>query len=107
MLVERPDEVEHSLQGPEDKRAWFLQANLVATPTYRPIKIVLSTHEGREEGNDGTGSGEGFLENLKERDRVFVWAREKVCWIYQHTDLQIILTIPSAPDGRAMCGISR
>jgi hypothetical protein len=31
------------------------------------------------EGNEGAGSGEGFVQALKDGDVVLVWARAKVC----------------------------
>ena len=36
-------------------------------------------------GNEGSGKGEGFLEALKEGDRILVWARAKI--LHPHTEL--------------------
>ncbi len=74
-LAKRP---EHARQGPqagEGDFAWYLQGNRVASG--REEYHVLWS-ENMSEGNEGAGKGEGFLQELKEGDRVIVWARAKV-----------------------------
>ncbi|KAF2122071.1 hypothetical protein BDV96DRAFT_483361 [Lophiotrema nucula] len=70
----RPDLVERYPQGGEVPIGWFLQANKVAAPITN-ASIVWGTD--RFEGNEGTGSGEGFLDALREGDRILLWARAK------------------------------
>ncbi|KAH7401493.1 hypothetical protein BKA66DRAFT_406195 [Pyrenochaeta sp. MPI-SDFR-AT-0127] len=74
-LAQRPAQ---ALQGPQDGEgdfAWYLQGNrVVDRETYR---VIWSENE--SEGNMGAGSGEGFLQEVKEGDRIIVWARAKVC----------------------------
>jgi hypothetical protein len=76
-LVKRPESALQGPQGGEGDFAWFLQGNRVAAGESEEYKIVW-TEEGREEGNEGSGSGEGFLQALSEGDRLLVWARAKV-----------------------------
>lgn len=72
-LVKRP---EKALQGPQDGEgdfAWYLQGNrVVDREDYR----IIWGADGSE-GNEGAGSGEGFIEELKDGDRILVWARAK------------------------------
>lgn len=75
LLVKRP---ESAMQGPQDGEgdlAWYLQGNRVAAGNneYR----VRWNEEGCE-GNEGAGTGEGFLQELQDGDRLLVWARAKV-----------------------------
>jgi hypothetical protein len=76
-LVKRPESALQGPQGGEGDFAWYLQGNRVARPDSEEHTIVWAV-EGREEGNEGSGSGEGFLQELREGDRVLVWARAKV-----------------------------
>jgi hypothetical protein len=76
-LVRRPESALQGPQGGEGDYAWFLQGNRVARPDSEEYRIVW-TDEGREEGNEGSGSGEGFLQALRDEDRILIWARAKV-----------------------------
>jgi hypothetical protein len=76
-LVERPLAVEYGPQGSEGPYAWYLQGNRVSARNPPPYHVVWASDH--HEGNEGAGSGEGFLEALKEGDKVLVWARAKVC----------------------------
>ncbi|KZM26733.1 uncharacterized protein EKO05_0009524 [Ascochyta rabiei] len=75
-LVERPEHAEQGPQGGEGDLAWYLQGNRVATQGRLEEYHVLWTHDGHE-GNEGSGTGDGFLQNLKDGDRLLVWARAK------------------------------
>ncbi|KAF9701174.1 hypothetical protein EKO04_000784 [Ascochyta lentis] len=75
-LVERPEYAEQGPQGGEGELAWYLQGNRVATQGRLEEYDVLWTHEGHE-GNEGSGTGDGFLQELKDGDRMLVWARAK------------------------------
>ncbi|KAL6707346.1 hypothetical protein ACN47E_004125 [Coniothyrium glycines] len=73
-LVKRP---ESALQGPQDGEgdlAWYLQGNRVATEDQE--YHIVWTERGYE-GNEGAGTGEGLLKELKEGDIILVWARAK------------------------------
>jgi hypothetical protein len=76
-LVKRPESALQGPQGGEGDFAWFLQGNRVAAGDSEEYRIVW-TEEGREEGNEGSGSGEGLLQALSEGDMLLVWARAKV-----------------------------
>jgi hypothetical protein len=80
-LATRPDSAEHWPQGKEEPFAWFLQANKVAS---RPNTYKIIWGQGRTEGNEGAGSGQGFLEELKENDRIVMWARVRVSHFNLH-----------------------
>jgi len=74
-LVKRP---ESALQGPQDGEgdlAWYLQGNRVAGPK---DEYQIGWTEGGSRGNQGAGRGEGFVRELKQGDRILVWARAKV-----------------------------
>jgi hypothetical protein len=73
-LVKRPENALQGPQGGEGDYAWYLQGNRVMArmEEYR----VLWSEEGRE-GNEGAGSGEGFVRALQDGDTVLVWARAK------------------------------
>jgi len=74
-LVKRP---ESALQGPQDGEgdlAWYLQGNRVAGPK---DEYQIRWTEGGSRGNQGAGTGEGFVRELKQGDRILVWARAKV-----------------------------
>jgi hypothetical protein len=74
-LVKRPESAKQGPQDGEGDFAWYLQGNRVAVglDDYR----IVWTEDDRE-GNEGAGSGEGFLQELGEGDRILVWARAKV-----------------------------
>lgn len=77
-LVRRPDYAEQGPQGGEGDLAWYLQGNRVATQGRTEDYNVRWTHHDFE-GNEGSGQGDNFLNELKEGDRLLVWARAKVC----------------------------
>lgn len=74
-LVKRGESAKQGPQDGEGDFAWYLQGNRVAVgiDEYR----VVWTENGQE-GNEGAGCGEGFLQELTEGDRILVWARAKV-----------------------------
>jgi hypothetical protein len=76
-LVKRPEDAEQGPQGGEGDLAWYLQGNRVATQgrleEHDVLWIYNETH-----GDGGAGRGEGFLDEIKEGDRLLVWARAKV-----------------------------
>jgi hypothetical protein len=76
VLVKRPDSARQGPQDGEGDFAWYLQGNRVAVG--RDEYRVIWAEDGSE-GNEGAGSGEGFLQELKDGDRILVWARAKVC----------------------------
>jgi hypothetical protein len=76
-LVKRPASAEQGPQGGEGDFAWYLQGNRVAVG-WDEYRVLWA--EDRVEGNEGAGSGEGFLQELRDGDRVLVWARAKVCY---------------------------
>lgn len=78
-LVKRPEYAEQGPQGGEGDMAWYLQGNRVATQGRTEEYEVLWTHEDHK-GNEGSGSGDGFLSELKDGDRLLIWARAKVRW---------------------------
>ena len=84
-LVRRPEYAEQGPQGDEGDLAWYLQGNRVATQGRTGDYDVLWTHDDHE-GNEGSGGGDGFLDELKEGDRLLVWARAKVCRFSRHSD---------------------
>jgi hypothetical protein len=77
-LAKRPESALQGPQGGEGDYAWYLQGNRVmaGAQDYHVVwdECGLS---GTNEGNEGAGSGEGFLDALKPGDRVLVWARAK------------------------------
>jgi hypothetical protein len=77
-LVTRPSSAQHGLQDEEGDFAWYLQGNRVARDNH-PYEVTWSVMQSRSECDEGAGSGEGFLENIKDGDRIIVWARAKVC----------------------------
>ncbi|KAF2129776.1 hypothetical protein P153DRAFT_289769 [Dothidotthia symphoricarpi CBS 119687] len=73
-FVKRP---ETALQGPQDDEgdfAWYLQGNRVAAGR-ADYRVVWSV-DGNQ-GDEGAGTGERFLDELKEGDAILVWARAK------------------------------
>ncbi|KAJ4986868.1 hypothetical protein SVAN01_07673 [Stagonosporopsis vannaccii] len=75
-LVGRPEYAEQGPQGGEGDLAWYLQGNRVATQGRTEEYKVCWTYDAHE-GNEGSGRGEGFLTELREGDRLLVWARAK------------------------------
>lgn len=73
-FVERPD----APQGSNDRFTWYLQGNRV-TASLSTYIVVWGMTGGESQENDGAGSGENFVEELQEGDRVLVWARAMVC----------------------------
>lgn len=74
-LVKRP---ESALQGPQDGEghlAWYLQGNRVAGGKE---EYHITWTEAGSQGNSGAGTGEGFVQELKDGDRMLIWARAKV-----------------------------
>ncbi|KAH6637643.1 hypothetical protein C7974DRAFT_411114 [Boeremia exigua] len=75
-LVKRPEYAEQGPQGGEGDLAWYLQGNRVAvqgrTEEYEVLWSPIDF-----EGNEGSGRGEEYVSELKEGDRVLVWARAK------------------------------
>jgi hypothetical protein len=75
-LVKRPQAAEQGPQDGEGDFAWYLQGNRVAA---KHGEYCVTWAVDGWEGNEGAGRGDGFLEELREGDRVLVWARAKVC----------------------------
>ncbi|KAH7085589.1 hypothetical protein BKA63DRAFT_399889 [Paraphoma chrysanthemicola] len=73
-LVKRPESAKQGPQDGEGDWAWYVQGNRVAAG--RAEYHVVWADDGSE-GNEGAGKGEGFLDELKEGDRILVWARAK------------------------------
>ena len=73
-------------RGVEGSHAWYLQSNEVArgTSTFdseyiRRYRVVWGCKANPTwVGNEGTGSGEGFIDSLQHGDWICVWARAKV-----------------------------
>ncbi|PVI04018.1 hypothetical protein DM02DRAFT_652034 [Periconia macrospinosa] len=69
----------------EGTHAWWLQGNQVARATsifegemVKRYRVVWGCAANpRWEGNEGAGRGEGFVDSLKDGDRIAVWARAK------------------------------
>lgn len=76
-FVKRPEHAEQGPQGGEGDLAWYLQGNRVATQGRLGEYDVLWTRDGYR-GNEGSGRGDGFLDELKKGDRLLIWARAKV-----------------------------
>jgi hypothetical protein len=78
-LVKRPESALQGPQGGEGDYAWYLQGNRVMAGS-QDYHIVWEDSGLSEvnEGNEGAGSGEGFLDALRQGDRVLIWARAKV-----------------------------
>ncbi|CAI6339075.1 unnamed protein product [Periconia digitata] len=94
-FVRRPSAIAQGAQGGEAPLSWFLQANRVCEPDdYR----VLWTSNGHQ-GNEGSGSGEGLLEVLQERDVLVVWTRAKYPgWSYKQPHFTKMPQPPSNPN---------
>lgn len=107
LVDERPEQAAIGAQGGEPPLAWYLQGNKVCERENCNYQVVWASD--RTEGNEGSGSGEGFLDALKEGDSMFVWARAKVSNSFIYSDiysrLQIsvisMLTVLSIQDGDA------
>ncbi|KAI1514948.1 hypothetical protein PtrSN002B_007942 [Pyrenophora tritici-repentis] len=59
----------------KDEYAWNVQVNRVSGPSEK--YLVVWGRDGVSEGNEGKGDGEGFVEELKDGDRLIVWARAR------------------------------
>jgi hypothetical protein len=77
-LVKRPEAAKQGPQDDEGDFGWYLQGNRVASGRNK-YRIVWG--ENGSEGNEGAGSGMGFLEELTEGDHILVWARSKVSYL--------------------------
>lgn len=75
-FVERPSSAQRYPQEGEENIAWYLQGNRVATEVSELSKVLWATD--KWVGNEGSGKGEGFLEELKKGDLILIWARAKV-----------------------------
>ncbi|KAL1602738.1 hypothetical protein SLS60_006159 [Paraconiothyrium brasiliense] len=75
LVDERPLSASVGPQEGESPIAWYLQGNKVAQRQYIDYRVVWTP--GDWEGSQGTGTGEGFFDVLKEGDSVLVWARAK------------------------------
>lgn len=73
---ERPASAAVGPQVGEAPLAWYLQGNKVAERNNCDYRVVWAPDH--SEGNEGSGTGEGFFETLQEGDSVLVWARAKV-----------------------------
>jgi hypothetical protein len=76
-LAQRPEFAEQGPQGGEGDLAWYLQGNRVATQGHAEEYDITWTQYAHE-GNEGSGTGDGFLDELKGGDLLLVWARAKV-----------------------------
>jgi hypothetical protein len=78
---------EKSKTTKEGEYTWYLQGNEVARDSsifdgemVRRYTVVWSSASNpRFVGNEGSESGEGFVDALRERDWIVIWARAKVC----------------------------
>lgn len=106
-LIPRPQEAEQGPQGGEGGLAWFLQGNRVATEgrcEEYSVRWTRDAEEGEEEEEEGRGSGEEFLESVREGDWLLVWARAKVCSCFLF--VPFIIFTPFAPSAVIGSGIS-
>lgn len=76
-LARRPESAEQGPQGGEGDLAWYLQGNRVATQGHAEEYDITWTQYAYE-GNEGSGTGYEFLNELKDGDRLLIWARAKV-----------------------------
>jgi hypothetical protein len=82
-LVKRPESALQGPQGGEGDYAWYLQGNrVVAGPQDYHVAWDERGLSEVNEGNEGAGSGQGFLHALRPGDHVLVWARAKVRFLY-------------------------
>ncbi|KAF3047462.1 hypothetical protein E8E12_007714 [Didymella heteroderae] len=90
-LARRPKFAEQGPQGGEGDLAWYLQGNRVATQGHaEEYDITWTQHT--HVGNEGSGTGDGFLDELRDGDRLLIWARAK--WpgwqcIVEHVDVTV------------------
>jgi hypothetical protein len=75
-LVQRPQAAQQGPQGGEGDLAWYLQGNRVAAQSGEYCVVWA---QDCIEDDEGAGTGEGFLKELRDGDRMLVWARAKVC----------------------------
>jgi hypothetical protein len=113
-LVKRPESALQGPQGGEGHFAWYLQGNRVMAGSQ---DYHVAWEEGGlsdvNEGNEGAGSGEGFLDALRPGDRVLVWARAKVrlrCGIVRVLQLdgfgRVLTCLNSTQGGNALSRMS-
>lgn len=77
-LVKRPASAHQGPQGGEGDFAWYLQGNRVVAG-FQSYRVLWTADDWEtDEGNEGAGSGEGFISELRDGDKVVVWARAKV-----------------------------
>ncbi|CBX98218.1 hypothetical protein IAQ61_010315 [Plenodomus lingam] len=82
-LVKRPESASMGPQDGEGHFAWYLQGNCVAAGNRE--YHVSWTGDGFQ-GNEGSGTGEGFVRELKDGDRILIWARAKYPGWQCHVD---------------------
>ncbi|KAF2272538.1 uncharacterized protein EI97DRAFT_203714 [Westerdykella ornata] len=93
IVVERPALAAHYPQADEDARAWYLQGNKVADRRPRTHTVLWSVFSDECKGNEGAGSGQGFLDELRAGDRLVVWARAKWAgWTCYVSELEITIS---------------
>jgi hypothetical protein len=102
-LVKRPENALQGPQGGEGDHAWYLQGNRVMA-RMEEYRVVWS-EEGRE-GNEGAGSGEGFVRALQDGDTVLVWARSKARSSPKQS-YAVLTDVYSTLDGAALLTVSQ
>lgn len=80
-LVKRPASAQQGPQGGEGDFAWYLQGNRVVAGFCNYQTLWTEDGSQTDEGNEGAGSGEGFIRELRDGDKLLVWARAKVCTV--------------------------
>ncbi|CAO2656338.1 Nn.00g051410.m01.CDS01 [Neocucurbitaria sp. VM-36] len=73
-LASRPTSAQQGPQDGEGDLAWYLQGNRVVAGR-EEYRVIWTEDE--SEGNEGAGKGEHFVQELKDGDRILVWARAK------------------------------
>ncbi|KAH7394134.1 hypothetical protein DE146DRAFT_660837 [Phaeosphaeria sp. MPI-PUGE-AT-0046c] len=76
-LVKRPASALQGLQDGEGDFAWYLQGNRVVAGFCNYRVLWTADGCGANVGNEGAGSGEGFIRELRDGDQLVVWARAK------------------------------
>lgn len=105
-FVERVERVEVDGEvGERRSLVWKLQSNLVACKEYLvhggEWRRTGEQGEGEQEGDRGSGDGLGFMDLMKAGDRVGIWARAMVSFLFvgvvpedQFTDLRFDTSFP-------------
>jgi hypothetical protein len=96
--------------GVEGSHAWYLQSNEVARATstfegeyIRRYRVVWGCKANPIwVGNEGSGSGECFVDTLQYGDWICVWARAKVCWSILGDIFTTTKAIDRDEDGRTI-----